>query len=91
MRGKVVRVETLDARGQAAGGFAIRFEEYFESSEVALANYFMAEVLTKFVEEYARRHRATFSVSEMEALIDVLASWELSRMQRDSPSWSLKP
>ncbi|HEX4620503.1 MAG TPA: PilZ domain-containing protein [Myxococcaceae bacterium] len=86
-RGRVVRVETRDERGQQAGGFAVTFDEFLDSSDVVLANYFMSEVLRGFVETYARKRKARFSSEEMDALVDVLASWELSRTTGDVKVW----
>jgi hypothetical protein len=82
-RGRIIRVETRDERGKELGGFAVRFEEYLDSSDVVLANFFMAEVLRKFVEDYARKRKLRFAAAEMDALVDVLASWELSRTLND--------
>jgi len=90
-RGHVVRVETRDERGKDAGGFAIHFDEFFEASDVALANYFMSEVLRKFVEDYARRRRIKFSHTEVGAVVDVLASWELSRTLNEPHVWQAPP
>jgi hypothetical protein len=86
-RGRIVRIETRDDRGKPASGFAIHFEEFFESSDVVLANYFMSEVLKKFVEEYSRRRKVKFSHEELGAVIDVLASWELSQTLHKVEVW----
>jgi hypothetical protein len=89
--GRIIRVETRDERGRSAGGFAVRFEEYFDSSDVVLANYFMSEVLRKFVEDYAKKRKLRFAAAEMDALVDVLASWELSRSLNDVHPWETQP
>jgi hypothetical protein len=86
-RGRVVRVETRDDKGRDAGGFAVNFDEYFDSSDVVLANYFMSEVLRTFVGDYARKRKVKFSAAELDALVDVLASWELSRSTGDVKVW----
>jgi hypothetical protein len=86
-RGRVVRIETRDHRGKEASGFAVHFQQFFDSSEVVLANYFMSEVLKKFVEEYARRRKVRFSSAEMGAILDVLASWELSQSLHKVEVW----
>lgn len=86
-RGRIVRVETRDERGRESGGFAVRFEEYVDASDVVLANFFMSEVLEKFVVDYAKRRKIKFAAAEMRALVDVLASWELSRSLNNITPW----
>jgi len=86
-RGKIIRVETRDERGKDAGGFAVRFDEYVDHSDVAIANYFMAHVLQDFVDQYAAKRKVKFSPAQVKDLVDVLASWELSRTEGGIPLW----
>jgi hypothetical protein len=89
-RGKVVRIETKGTpASKPSTGFAIRFEEYFEQSDVVLANYFMAQVLTRFVEDYAKKRKMKLSNAQSEALVDVLASWELSKLEAGQKVWTV--
>lgn len=91
-RGRVVRVESLDEKGATRSGFAVKFEEYFEGSDVALANHFLAPQLRDFVREYGKRHKTPLTGAQLEQAVDILAAWELSKMNDDSESpWSEEP
>ncbi len=83
-RGHVVRVEKLDETGREMGGFAVKFEEYFESSDVVLSNYFLNPVLREFLQGYLRRSKAKLSPAEQDFLIDVLAAWELEKSRGEA-------
>jgi hypothetical protein len=76
-RGRVIRVERLDERGKVRSGFAVKFDEYLGQSEVILANYFMAPVLRRFLQQYGKQHKLMLSTAEQDAQLDVLAAWEL--------------
>ena len=86
-RGRIIRVETRDARGKEAGGFAVRFEEYVDHSDIAIANYFMAHVLQGFVQDYTKKRKVQFSPAQVKDIVDVLAAWELSRTEGGIPLW----
>ena len=75
-RGQVVRVETLSA-DQTTGqsGFALRFTEYLDGSEVILATYFLAPLLRDFIQDYAKQHRLRASEDYVNHTADVLAAW----------------
>jgi hypothetical protein len=83
-KGTVVRVEKIDTGGQTRTGFAIKFEEYFDSSEVVLANYFLAPVLREFINGYAKRNKLKMPPAESDHLVDVLAAWELEKAQGET-------
>ena len=83
-RGPVVRVENLEISGRTRSGFAIRFEEYFDSSEVVLANYFLAPVLREFIQGYARKNKVKLAQADADNLVDVLAAWELEKARGET-------
>lgn len=87
-RGTVVRIETLEASGKSLTGFAVRFDEYFESSEVVLANYFLAPVLREFLQGYVRKQKLRATADEIDRFVDVLAAWELSKTKESATIWS---
>lgn len=78
-RGTVVRIETMQPGGRGKSGFAIRFSEYLDGSEVALANYFLAPVLREFIQKYAKKHRFEPKPEYVAHMADLLAAWELSK------------
>lgn len=82
-RGPVVRVETLE--GQS--GFAVRFAEYLDGSEVVLATHFLAPRLKVFLEEYSQARGTTITSDWLDRTIDVLAAWELRRAELGGDVW----
>ncbi|MBX7098651.1 MAG: PilZ domain-containing protein [Myxococcaceae bacterium] len=82
-RGPVVRVETLE--GQS--GFAVRFAEYLDGSEVVLATHFLAPRLKVFLEEYSAARGTTVTSDWLDRTIDVLAAWELRRAELGGDVW----
>jgi hypothetical protein len=86
VKGEVVRVET---RGSGDKGFALRFTEYFDGSEVALATHFLAPVLKAFITAYARQHRLDASAEYITHTADVLAAWELRKAELGGDVWAL--
>ncbi len=87
-RGQVVRVETLSPNGHS--GFALRFTEYLEGSEVVLATYFLAPILREFIQEYARQHRLNAGPEYVSRTADVLAAWELRKAELGADVWELE-
>jgi PilZ domain len=75
-KGQVVRVDSSD-RGKT--GFAIRFTEYLDGSEVVLATNFLSPVLREFLQQYASVHQFTADEHYLRHLTDVLAAWELKK------------
>lgn len=90
-RAQVVRVETLssDASG-GQSGFALRFIEYLDGSEVVLATYFLAPVLREFIQTYAKQHRLQASNEYIAHTADVLAAWELRKAELGNDVWDFK-
>ncbi|HZN91427.1 MAG TPA: PilZ domain-containing protein [Myxococcales bacterium] len=79
-RGRVVRVETLEEGSKPRTGFAVKFEEYYDSSDVVLANYFLAPALREFITSYASRSRLRLSDETVGLVVDVMSAWELEKM-----------
>jgi hypothetical protein len=80
-RGSVVRVETMQADGKGKTGFAIKFSEYLDNSEVVLANYFLAPVLREFIQGYAKKNRFRASAEYLAHSADLLSAWELKKAE----------
>ena len=85
-KGEVVRVETL---GTGESGFALRFTEYLDGSEVALATHFLSPVLREFISAYAKKHRFDASPEYISHTADVLAAWELKKAELGGDVWEL--
>jgi hypothetical protein len=75
-KGEVVRVDSND-KGQT--GFAIRFTEYLDGSEVVLATNFLSPVLREFLADYAQVHQFSPDENYLRHVTDVLAAWELKK------------
>lgn len=86
VKGEVVRVETLKT---GESGFALRFTEYLEGSEVALATHFLAPVLREFITAYAKQHRFDASPEYLAHTADVLAAWELKKAELGGDVWAM--
>lgn len=83
VRGQVVRVEHLSG----VSGFAVRFSEYLDGSEVALATYFLSPRLRGFLQEYAKARGQSLTPEWLERTTDVLAAWELRRAELGGDVW----
>ncbi len=90
-RGQVVRVETMAADGAGQTGFALRFTEYLDGSEVVLATHFLAPVLREFIQRYAKQHKLRASDEYIEHTADVLAAWELRKAELGADVWDFQP
>jgi hypothetical protein len=88
VKGEVVRVEST-AQGQS--GFAVRFTEYFEGSQITLATHFLSPVLREFLSQYAKEHRFDASPEYLTHTADVLAAWELKKAELGGDVWNLFP
>jgi hypothetical protein len=86
VKADVVRVET-DAGGQS--GFALRFTEYLDGSEVVLATHFLSPILREFITAYAKKHRFEAGADDIAHTADVLAAWELKKAELGGDVWSL--
>lgn len=86
VKAEVVRVET---NGDGGSGFALRFTEYLDGSEVVLATHFLSPVLREFITTYAKQHRFDASAEYLAHTADVLAAWELKKAELGGDVWSL--
>lgn len=86
VKGEVVRVETSEGRQP---GFALRFSEYFDGSQVILATHFLSPVLKEFLVQYAKEHRFEASSQYLAHTADVLAAWELKKAELGGDVWDL--
>ncbi len=86
VRGEVVRVETSD---DGHAGFALRFTEYLDGSEVILATHFLSPVLRDFLAAYSKQHRFDASPEYIAHTADVLAAWELRKAELGGDVWNL--
>ena len=85
-RGIVVREERADGP-KGRSGFALRFTEFFDQTEVALAKIFLGERLREFSASYLKSRRAKNISSELDRLTDALAAWELLKITADHDVW----
>lgn len=85
VKSEVVRVETVGG----SGGFALRFIEYLDGSEVALATHFLSPVLREFISSYAKQHRFDASPEYLAHTADVLAAWELKKAELGGDVWQM--
>lgn len=86
VKGEVVRVESS---GDGKSGFALRFTEYLDGSEVALATHFLSPVLREFIAAYAKQHRFDASAEYLAHTADVLAAWELKKAELGGDVWQM--
>jgi hypothetical protein len=86
VKSEVVRVET---KGDGASGFALRFTEYLDGSEVALATHFLSPVLREFISAYAKQHRFDAGPEYLAHTADVLAAWELKKAELGGDVWQM--
>lgn len=74
-RAVIVREERGERGGRS--GFGMRFEEFYNQSDVALAKLFLGVRLRAFAEEYLQSRRAKSLSGELERVVDALTAWEL--------------
>lgn len=86
VKAEVVRVES---NVLGASGFALRFTEYLDGSQVTLATHFLSPVLREFLSQYAQEHRFTASAEYLAHTADVLAAWELKKAELGGDVWDL--
>lgn len=86
VKAEVVRVES---NVHGASGFALRFTEYLEGSQVTLATHFLSPVLREFLSQYAKEHRFEASAEYLAHTADVLAAWELKKAELGGDVWDL--
>ena len=80
---EVVRVES----NAEHSGFALRFTDYLEGSEVVLATHFLSPMLREFIHGYAVGNGFKASAEYIANTADVLAAWELRRAQLGGDVW----
>ena len=88
-RGEIVRQELPNSRGDGRSGFALRFTEFFQQSEVTLAKLFLGEKLRDFAEVYLASKRARALNNELDRCVDALAAWELKKVTSPNDAWDL--
>jgi hypothetical protein len=86
VKAEVVRVES---NVHGASGFALRFTEYLDGSQVTLATHFLSPVLREFLSQYAKEHRFSASAEYLAHTADVLAAWELKKAELGGDVWDL--
>ena len=86
VKAEVVRVES---NVHGASGFALRFTEYLDGSQVTLATHFLSPVLREFLSAYAKEHRFQASAEYLAHTADVLAAWELKKAELGGDVWNL--
>ena len=86
-RAQIIRTETGGRDGQGRTGFALRFVEFFEQSEVTLARLFLGARLKDFAEDYLASKRARSLTSELDRCVDALAAWELQKVTTTASPW----
>jgi hypothetical protein len=86
VKAEVVRVES---NVHGASGFALRFTEYLDGSQVTLATHFLSPVLREFLAQYAKEHRFNASAEYLAHTADVLAAWELKKAELGGDVWDL--
>lgn len=87
-RAEVVREERPDPQGRGRSGMGIRFLQFDEQSEVALARVFLAPRLRAFVEGYLKTPRARRLTNELDRVVDALSAWELLQVTQPEDPWS---
>lgn len=88
-RSEIIRLEHPGADGKGRSGFAVRFVEFFEQSEVTLAKLFLGEKLRDFAEGYLASKRARSLDNEFDRCVDALAAWELKKVTSTADAWDL--
>lgn len=86
-RAQIIRIETPGRDGKGRSGFALRFVEFYEQSEVTLARLFLGVRLEAFAKEYLASRRAKALTSELDRCVDALAAWELQKVTSTTDAW----
>lgn len=86
-RAEIIRTETPGRDGRGRTGFALRFVEFFEQSEVTLARLFLGARLQEFAQGYLASKRARSLTSELDRCVDALAAWELQKVTTTASPW----
>jgi PilZ domain len=86
-RAEIIRTESPGRDGRGRSGFALRFVEFFEQSEVTLARLFLGARLQAFAQDYLASRRAKSLTSELDRCVDALAAWELAKVTSTTSAW----
>lgn len=86
-RAEIIRTELAGRDGRGRTGFALRFVEFFQQTEVTLARLFLGAKLQAFAEDYLASRRARSLSSELDRCVDALAAWELKKVTTTSSPW----
>lgn len=86
VKAQVVRVESQDEKHS---GFALRFTDYLDGSEVVLATHFLSPVLREFITQYAQGNGFKPTPEYVAHTADVLAAWELRRAALGGDVWTV--
>ncbi len=86
-RAEIIRTESPGRDGKGRSGFALRFVEFFDQTEVTLARLFLATRLQAFAEVYLASKRARSLSSELDRCVDALAAWELKKVTSTDTAW----
>lgn len=86
-RAQIIRIETPGRDGKGRTGFALRFVEFFEQSEVTLARLFLGVRLEAFAKDYLASRRAKGLSNELDRCVDALAAWELQKVTSTKSAW----
>ena len=89
-RAEIIRIETPGRDGGGRTGFALRFVEFYEQTEVTLARLFLGAQLQAFAQEYLSSKRAKSLTSELDRCVDALAAWELQKVTSTASPWELE-
>jgi hypothetical protein len=84
VKAQVVRVDPKDEKSP---GFALRFTDYLDGSEVVLATHFLSPVLRDFISQYAKGNGFKPTPEYLSHTADVLAAWELRRAALGGDVW----
>src|SRR5215212_3039650 len=87
--GEIIRQEQPNSHGEGRSGFALRFTQFFQQSEVTLAKLFLGEKLRDFAEGYLSSKRARSLNNELDRCVDALAAWELKKVTSPGDAWDL--
>jgi hypothetical protein len=84
-RAEVIRDERSEKANRT--GMAIRFLEFFDQSEVAMAKLFLGDLIRGFAGDYLNSARGKAAKNELDRVVDLLAAWELNRSNTPTDPW----
>ncbi|MBN2495116.1 MAG: PilZ domain-containing protein [Deltaproteobacteria bacterium] len=79
VKGAVIREQRGRGDDQRSG-FAIEFTNFYEDAEQALATYFLAPEVNRFVQAYRRRGRHRRIRNDEKRMVDLVVAWELDQL-----------